>query len=96
MELAEIVSSEKIDNKKVKEEIEKRKYNEDMLDVVSDESGGSAWDKVRFQGKGRKMKVHDRHNQMLSSKWEKEYIHTFSIRKQLQCHTLSRKKFLLT
>ena len=35
MELAEIVGSEKIDNKKVEKEIEKGKYREDMLIVNS-------------------------------------------------------------
>lgn len=35
MELAEIVSSEKVDNKKVEKEIEKGKYNEDILIINS-------------------------------------------------------------
>jgi hypothetical protein len=39
MELAEIVGSEKIDNKKVKEEFENSKYKEDMLLANAKEVG---------------------------------------------------------
>lgn len=35
MELVEIISSEKIDRKKIENEVEKGKYNEDMLALNS-------------------------------------------------------------
>ena len=39
MELAEIVSSEKVDNKKVEKEIEKGKYNDEVFVIDNAKKG---------------------------------------------------------
>lgn len=73
-------------NTKYREELCKQlggQYTEERLGFVSDEGNGSSFDHLDYQGEGYKMKVLDRHKQILDTPWAMIYEQLLNENKDL-------------
>lgn len=58
-------------------------YNEDLLNYMPNEGGGSSFDKFEYQGKGQQMKTLDRAEQILETEWADIYEELLNENKDL-------------